>query len=255
MENAYERVLASGYLDALTDALDEGGWRVYDAQDGTLEIERWTDGTGYDFAACIDMRDRDAEDPQEWIDEAREIVEAFDPSESAVMSMNSNGAPALAEILPDFIAFKKDVLSQIPLIMDRAVHGGELRDPENIAAVREATRIGHDDWKARLSVIETRQRPDGKTDALLFNPTNGHTPFIVANSFDGLARGWAYGSYHHDLMDALCDLRGIEPPDAARGESLEAGIDLDMEGHDARDASGALGEPAGRAERTVSNTR
>ena len=76
-------------------------------------------------------------------------------------------------------------------------------------------------WKDRLVVIDMIDvwQPDPGdercTDALLFNPGNDHTPFIVAHGYDPATRSWSSGSYKHDLMDALCDLRGYTHPDFA----------------------------------------
>ena len=54
-----------------------------------------------------------------------------------------------------------------------------------------------------------------RRDALLFNPGNDHTPFIVAQGYDPATRSWSSGGYRHDLMDALCELRGCTHPDFA----------------------------------------
>ena len=72
-------------------------------------------------------------------------------------------------------------------------------------------------WKDRLVVIDTigAWQPDGEMSraALLFNPGNDLTPFIVAHGYDPATRSWSSGSYRHDLMDALCELRGCTHPD------------------------------------------
>lgn len=83
--------------------------------------------------------------------------------------------------------------------------------------LRTGARAGS--WKDRLVVIDTVEARllggETRTDALLFNPGNDHTPFIVAQGYDPATRSWSSGRYMHDLMDALCDLRGCTHPDFA----------------------------------------
>lgn len=71
-------------------------------------------------------------------------------------------------------------------------------------------------WKESLIVIDRRSSswPSGE-DALLFNPNNDHTPYIVAHGYDAATGGWASGSYFCDLMDAAVSLRGCIHPDNA----------------------------------------
>ena len=81
--------------------------------------------------------------------------------------------------------------------------------------LRTGARAGS--WKDRLVVIDTvevgawQTGGEPRRDALLFNPGNDHTPFIVAQGYDPATRSWSSGGYRHDLMDALCELRGCIP--------------------------------------------
>lgn len=85
--------------------------------------------------------------------------------------------------------------------------------------LRTGARAGS--WKDRLVVIDTAEvgaRQTGgepRRAALLFNPGNDLTPFIVAQGYDPATRSWSSGGYRHDLMDALCELRGCTHPDFA----------------------------------------
>lgn len=85
--------------------------------------------------------------------------------------------------------------------------------------LRTGARAGS--WKDRLVVIDTvevgawQTGGEPRRDALLFNPGNDHTPFIVAQGYDPATRSWSSGGYRHDLMDALCELRGRTHPDFA----------------------------------------
>lgn len=216
---SYIRLLESGYLDAVINALEERGWHVHDPQDGTLEIERWTEATDYDMVLTFDMRDRDPSDPQEWADEARELADSFDPAEEAALWYKGPGAPPLADMLADFTDVKGTILrDMVAGVMESCGLGAD-----NMNGVQENTpdaeRGGAWDqaaWRERLVVIESRQQPDGTIDALIFDPgsttVNAHTPFIVAQNFDEGTKSWGSGSYRRDLMDALCDLRGTLPP-------------------------------------------
>ena len=63
-------------------------------------------------------------------------------------------------------------------------------------------------WRDSLVVLET----DGP-DALVYNPGNKYTPFIVASYFDPERRTWSHGSYFSDLLSASCSLHGLPSPD------------------------------------------
>lgn len=94
----------------------------------------------------------------------------------------------------------------------------DLRAPSD-AGLDSRTGARPGSWKDRLVVIDTVEvyQPGGerRTDALLFNTATDHTPFIVAQGYDPATRSWSFGSYKHDLMDALCDLRVCIHPDFA----------------------------------------
>lgn len=71
-------------------------------------------------------------------------------------------------------------------------------------------------WKQDLVVLETRPGSwRDEVDALLYNPRNTSTPYIVARGFDAASASWASGNYLDDLMDALVELRGCVHPDHA----------------------------------------
>lgn len=89
-------------------------------------------------------------------------------------------------------------------------------------------------WHESLVILETRGE-----DALLFNPSNAYSPFIVAAGFDHQSRSWSYGKYFSDVMSASCYLNeavhpkyavpGLTPSalEKISGLGLEANDDLD----------------------------
>lgn len=89
-------------------------------------------------------------------------------------------------------------------------------------------------WHESLVILETRGE-----DALLFNPSNAHSPFIVAAGFDHQSRSWSYGKYFSDVMSASCyhneavhpkyAVPGLTPSalEKISGLGLEANDDLD----------------------------
>lgn len=99
-------------------------------------------------------------------------------------------------------------------------------------------------WNDRLIVLDTVRDKNGRETALLFNPGNHHTPFVVADGYDPATHHWSSGSYRNDLISAVCELHDLpDPRDAVNSLRAEAnlGIDLDAEIADMREVSGGTG--------------
>ena len=119
------------------------------------------------------------------------------------------------------------------------------RYERDMLSVRDAQRGSAPvSWNDRLMVLDTVRDANGRETALLFNPGNHHTPFVVADGYDPATHHWSSGSYRNDLISAVCELHDLpDPRDAVDSLRAEAnlGIDLDAEIADMREVSGGTG--------------
>ena len=125
MASDVERPLTNEVVEALENA----GWSVYIAEESAdaggclLEIERFTDATGYDFIGTLDMRGRNVSDPSAWLEEARSLLDGFDPAEEAALWLGMPRAPTLRAMLDDFEDFKANALASVPKTIANALEG------------------------------------------------------------------------------------------------------------------------------------
>lgn len=116
--------------ERVCDALEYLGWRadVVKEDDGIyVELERYTDLTGYDFVTTIDLRNKDAGEPFAWEAAAREAIDAFDPEQEALLWAGGRGAPSLTEMLEDFRELERELLA-VEQAVSCAVRGERLEE-------------------------------------------------------------------------------------------------------------------------------
>lgn len=80
---------------------------------------------------------------------------------------------------------------------------GRDRDAAPVEEARDDAK-----WRDDLVVLEVKG-----DEALLFNPNNSYTPFILASNFNPEDKTWSYGSYMSDLLEATCALHDLTHPD------------------------------------------
>lgn len=143
------------------------------------------------------------------------------------------------------IAKMRELYAQLPEPPEWLSADGIDRYERDMLSVRDAQRGSAPvSWNDRLMVLDTVRDANGRETALLFNPGNHHTPFVVADGYDPATHHWSSGSYRNDLISAVCELHDLpDPRDAVDSLRAEAnlGIDLDAEIADMREVSGGTG--------------
>lgn len=107
----------------------------------------------------------------------------------------------------------RELYAQLPEPPEWLSADGIDRYERDMLSARDAQRgTAPVSWNDRLMVLDTVRGANGREAALLFNPGNHHTPFVVADGYDPATHRWSSGSYKSDLISAACELHGLPDP-------------------------------------------
>lgn len=140
-----EALASEPLTDKVVKALEDSGWSVticeLNANAGgcLLEIEKFTEQTGYDFVANLDMRNRDVSEPSAWIEQMRSLFDEFDPIGEAVLWLGGKGAPTLRAMIRDFESFKTNSLEPLAGMLAAAFEKQE--ESESVAPIAAPARL------------------------------------------------------------------------------------------------------------------
>lgn len=220
---------ANTYLRSFRQALEDRGWRVLEGSSGhvfTLTYEPTLPGVDPEFTVPFDMRGRNTEDPQAWIEAAR----------GAAATDTVFWSGGLRKDEPGWISekikhFKETQLSTLPQIALRAVERAiasikddreifpeycTIVDPEDL---HELVVSGEKGWRdpRHLGIFVAKDR-EGYTVA----DNTGGECFVEFFSSAAAAAAYAGGA---DPEDALALDRAVSRLDAVGTENLLAAIE------------------------------